>query len=167
MPIAVQKLAALTNQKWSASDSRRMPKELAGAKTATTRNLGFDFTLTKRRHTKVFSGRMDGFAGRMRKVIKRRRKGGNTARAVCGLVNAKTCWGVEVIGCATSQLDKRRTAAHVALVKNAAGRSATIDFALDTDCKWHDVDPGFRLCTAPIISLAQAIWDGWLKKGWL
>ena len=167
LPVAAKKLAALTNRSWSSLEANRLPKSLKKAKTATTRNLGVDFTLGRARRTGVFDARSRNFKGKLKRVIKRRLKGGNTRQAVTNLVNATTCWGCEVIGCSPTQLSSRRRAAHSALVGQTAGRSATFDFALDLNVKWRTIDPAFRLCVAPIHALAQAVWDTWLLKGWI
>ena len=101
---------------------------------------------------------------RASKVKSLRRKGASVSKLVRQSLLPAGRYGAGVSGATNGALAAARTAMHGALVKNVAGRSATIGLALLSK-KAGDCDPAVHMMTDPIFYLASALWDSWADRG--
>ena len=56
--------------------------------------------------------------------------------------------------------------AHSCIVRDARGRSATVDLHL-TSAEPTSLDPAYRLSVDPIVALSAALWDVWIPRQWI
>ena len=167
LPLSAKKLCALGGRNTSKKQWDQLPREARAARVNTARNLGYDFTLGKKRTAKVANARTKSLMGRWTRIIQRRRKGMRTAYLVPTVINAKTCWDADVNGASDTKITESRRLAHAGVVKQGANRSVTIDLATDQHIKPQKLDPAFRLMAAPIITAAKAIWEEWVPITWV
>jgi hypothetical protein len=158
LPVSVKKQARLDSDESTAQKLLRLVPSLAKARTTSTRNLGYDFSLKNNRRTAVFEARLCKVANKILKVKALRKIGVRTERFAVACISSATCYGAACLGASPSQIKKRRAISHTTTTIRCAGRSATFDIAL-TEGNAYVNDPGYRLTCDPIFYLASALWD--------
>ena len=112
-------------------------------------------------------GDKKSFLKRHRQTVKRKQKGNQKmGYFAVGVAVPKLAWGASVNGMSTSQLKSRRAMIHAYLTRNPRGRSVTIDCAL-SEHRPTTIDPIYCATSSPIMSLSNAIWDGWVSFAWI
>ena len=142
--------------------------ELRSAVVTSSRNLGIDFTLRRRRVTRVFEARLGKVKRnliKLRQVLKASSWKRGT-RFIHPTILAGSSWGAACLGVSRTQLETRRGLAHAAVARHPSGRSTTIDLALAAPKHWT-LDPAYELIAAPVRALAAAIWEKWVPMAWV
>ena len=177
LPVHSKKLCSVQSAGWRWHrvrwDAKRIRSidtaadELAASAQSSVRNLGFDFTFHNRRSTKVGQARKDSFRVRhQRAVIRKRKNNHRMGYFAVGVAVPKLTWGASVNGISDRQLRERRAMVHACIAKNPSGRSVTVDCAL-SEHRPTTIDPIYVGTTSPIMSLCNAIWDGWVNFSWI
>ena len=161
LEVSDTKLKVVSNKTGIPHKVAKKHKKLNNSAAHTVRNLGVDFSAGKVVKRLVQKKRVDTVYVRSLRLRQVMKAGAQVANILAAGLHKAGAYGVEVMGMPPLLRKKFRAHSHMALTKSHTARSATIDFALQSN---QFFDPAFYILSSPALWFLAALWDGTLSR---